>query len=127
MLAEHLNPAQRLDVKLTFFGSLAFFLLCAFLLIPAFAQRPAGTVSTQSVPTYVPFSAVIETIEFKEVSSELQKVVLDRIGVRVGDVLTSESRQRIGRELGKVRNGMTFTYKPGSKFGTAKLIISGDC
>lgn len=75
----------------------------------------------------VPPSAVVETIEFKDVSPQMQKVVLDRIGIRIGDVLSGEARQRIGRELGKVRKGMTFTYKAGSKQGTAQLIISGDC
>ncbi len=115
-------------MKSTFLKSLgASFLLCAFLLVPAFAQRPTGTVSAKSRPVAVPFFAVIETIEFNDVPSELQKVALDRIGVRVGDTLTGEARQRIGRELGKVKKGMTFTYKPGSKSGTAKLIISADC
>ena len=102
-------------------------LLCTLLLCPALAQRPTGAVSTQSQPSYVPLSAVIEAIEFKSVSPELQKSALDRIGVRVGDTLNVEARQRIGRELGKVQQGMTFTYRPGAKPGTAKLIISADC
>ena len=102
-------------------------LLCTLLLSPALAQRPAGAVSTQSRVVYVPLSAVIEAIEFKSVSPELQKAALDRIGVRIGDTLSVEARQRIGRELGKVQQGMTFTYRPGAKPGTAKLIISTDC
>lgn len=80
-----------------------------------------------SAAPMVPVSAVVETIEFKNVSPQIRKVVLDRIGVRVGDKLSSEARQRIGRELGKVQKGMTFTYKTGSTEGTAQLIISGDC
>jgi len=102
-------------------------LLCTLLLYPALAQRPAGPASTQTRAAYVPLSAVIETIEFKSVSPELQKVTLERIGVRPGDTLNGEARQRIGRELGKVQQGMTFTYTPGAKPGTAKLIISADC
>ena len=102
-------------------------LLCTLLLCPALAQRPGGAVSAQSRPAYVPLSAVIEEIEFKSVSAELQKAALDRIGVRVGDTLNVEARQRIGRELGKVQQGMTFTYRTGAKPGTAKLIISADC
>jgi hypothetical protein len=126
MLAKALQSG--LNMKSTFLGSLgASILLGAFLLVPAFAQRPAGTGSAQTRPVDVPFFAVIEAIELKDVPSELQKVALDRIGVRVGDILTGEARQRIGRELGKVKKGMTFTYKPGSKSGTAKLIISADC
>jgi hypothetical protein len=102
-------------------------LLCALLLCPALGQSPAGAVSAQSRQGYVPLFAVIEAIEFNGVSPELQKVTLDRIGMRVGDTLNGEARQRIARELGKVRQGMTFTYRPGAKPGTAKLIISADC
>ena len=93
-------------------------LLCALLLCPA---------SAQTRPAYVPLSAVVEAIEFKSVSPEIQKLTLEKIGVRVGDTLNGDARQRIGRELGKVQQGMTFTYTPGAKPGTAKLIISSDC
>jgi hypothetical protein len=102
-------------------------LLCAIILVPAVAQKPGGTLSAQSRRADVPFSAVIEAIEFNGVSAEMQKAALDRIGLRVGDMLTGEARQRIGRELNKVQKGMTFTYTPGRNSGTAKLIISADC
>jgi hypothetical protein len=81
----------------------------------------------QSSSVEVPFSAVVETIEFKDVSQQEQKLILDHIGVRVGDKLTAEVRQLIGRELGKIHKGMTFTYKPGSTSGRCKLVISADC
>ncbi len=101
-------------------------LFCACLVVPAFAQAPPEVRPPQP-RVEVPFFAVVETIEFKDVSLEEQKLVLDRIGVRVGDALTVAVRHRIGRELGIVKTGMTFTYKAGSKWGTAKLIISADC
>ncbi|MBK5291509.1 MAG: hypothetical protein JJE04_07540 [Acidobacteriia bacterium] len=111
----------------TFTRCAASILFCVSLLVPAFAQRPAEGRSTQSQPVEVPFFAVVETIEFKDVPQEEQKLVLDRIGVRVGDMLTVEVRHRIGREIGKIRKGMTFTYKAGSAWGTVKLVISADC
>ena len=89
-------------------------LLFAFLAIPVLAE-------------HVPFTASVESIEFKDITQDQQIVLLDRIGVRVGDKLTAETRQRIGRELGKLQKGMTFTYKQGSRSGTAKVIISPDC
>ena len=107
----------------TRFTTWTFFL--AFLVGPGLAQSP--TKSTPPRAAEVPFFAVIETIEFEDVAEDKQKLVLSRIGVRVGDVLTPATRHRIGRELGTVQKGMTFTYKQGSKWGTAKLIISADC
>jgi outer membrane protein assembly factor BamA len=72
----------------------------------------------------VPMTAVIETIEFKDIPASEQKSVLDRIQVRVGDVLSSEVRQRIGPRLQK---GMTFSYRPGSRPQTAVLILNAGC
>jgi len=97
-------------MKLTFASAL----FCGILLLPASAAE-------------VPFSAVVETIEFKAVSPDVQKLVAGQIGVRPGDMLTAEARQRIGSGLRKVRKGLTFTYRSGSKPATAKVIISGDC
>ncbi len=102
-------------------------LLCSSLLVPAFSQGHSTVRPAQSPTVEVPFFAVVESIEFKDVSREQQKLVLDRIGVRVGDVLSVEVRHRIGRELGQVGKGMTFKYVAGSKPDTAKLIISADC
>lgn len=80
-------------------------LLGALLLCPALAQRPANTVSAHSRPVYLPLSAVIEAIEFNGVSPELQKVTLDRIGVRVGDTLTGEAVNGSGANSVKFRRG----------------------
>jgi hypothetical protein len=114
------------DMKLVSFSRCAAATLFGTsLLTPAFAQSPAAGRQPQSVE--VPLFAVVETIDFKDVSKEQQKLILDRIGVRVGGMLTADTRQRIGRELGKIQKGMTFTYKTGSKWNTAKLVISADC
>ena len=100
----------------------SFLLLSVSVLVPASAQDPAP-----SQPFRIPVSAVIESIDFENVTPANQKLVLDRIGVRAGDELTVEVRHRIGGEIGKVQKGMTFTYKAGSKWGAVKLIIQGDC
>jgi hypothetical protein len=115
-------------MKLTFFNwSAASLLLCSLLVSPALPQHTNWRLAPQSRPGEIPFSAVVETIEFKDVSQETQKLVLDRIGVRQGDMLTVEVRHRIGRELGRIQKGLTFTYKSGAKPLTARLIISADC
>jgi hypothetical protein len=71
--------------------------------------------------------AVIESIEVADVSADVRKTVLSRIGVRVGDTLTGSAKQKIGAEIGRVMNGMTFTYRPGFKPGTVKLRIDPSC
>jgi len=92
-----------------------------------------GTLIAQGPqkPSYVSPSAVIETIQFEGVDGDRQAAVLERIGVRQGDTLSVEARQRIGRELNKGEkagaSGLTFTYRPGSRPGTATLVISSGC
>ena len=89
-----------------------------------FAQGPAKS-------GYVAPGAVIETIQFEGVDEAKRAAVLERIGVRAGDTLSVEARPRIGRELNKGEkvgaNGLTFTYRPGSRPGTATLVISSGC
>ncbi|MPY90393.1 MAG: hypothetical protein GEU99_21035 [Luteitalea sp.] len=115
-------------MRLAFFSrSAGSALLGVFLLTSAPAQGQTGRLAAQAAPADVPFSAIVETIEFNDVSQETQKLVLDRIGVRPGDTLTVEARRRIARELRTVQKGMTFTYKSGAQLGTATLIISAEC
>jgi outer membrane protein assembly factor BamA len=102
-------------------------LLCAVLAGPALTQGLDRTLAPATVSSNVPFSAVVEAIEFKGVSEGTRKLVLDRIGVRPGDILTVAARHRIGRELGNIQKGLTFTYKSGSRRATTKLTISADC
>jgi hypothetical protein len=70
---------------------------------------------------------VIESIEVADVSAEVRKTVLSRIGIRVGDTLTGTAKQKIGVEIGRVMRGMTFTYTLGFKPGTVKLRINSSC
>ncbi len=101
-------------------------LLCSVLGV-ALAQDLNRDRAAKPRPNDVPFSALVETIEFTNVPLETRALIVNRIGVRPGDALTAETRHRIARELGKAGKGLTFTYRPGSKPGAAKLIISGDC
>ena len=83
-------------------------------------------------PLAVSFDATIETIQFENVSAARQKVVLERLGVHVGDRLSAEARQQVGRALRAAQGSvaempLTFTYTPGSQYGSAKLIISAGC
>ena len=72
----------------------------------------------------VPFTAVVASIEWRDVGAKDRAAILARIGVGRGDVLSIEARQRMGRELGK---NLVFSYKPGAEPGTAILVISADC
>ncbi|MEP7367070.1 MAG: hypothetical protein ABI972_27740 [Acidobacteriota bacterium] len=101
------------------------------------AAASLGTLLAQGPPQLalvspaVSTTAVIESIQFDGVAGPDQAVILERIAVRKGDTLSVETRRRIGRELNhgeKVgENGLTFSYKPGSRPGTATLVISNGC
>lgn len=96
-------------------------MLVGLMLTPAWAQV------SQPARSEISYSAEIERIEFVGIPVAQQKLFLDGLGVRAGDKLSLEIRQRIGRELGRIRKGTTFMYKAGSKSGMAKLIIQADC
>jgi outer membrane protein assembly factor BamA len=83
-------------------------------------------------PAEVAFDAVIETIQFENVPAARQKLVLERLGVRVGDALSIDARHQIGRALRTAQSSvaeqpLTFTYTPGTRHGVAKLIITAGC
>ena len=99
----------------------------SLLLFTGLVQTTHVTLGAQTARHEVPFNAVVESIEFKNLAPATQQMILDRIGLRRGDALTVEARHRIGRELGSIGKGLTFRYKSGSKPGTAKVIIDGDC
>ena len=95
-----------------------------FLNVPAAAQGRSSAMQISAVPT-------IEDITFQGLNDAEQAMILKRIALRNGDVLSVDARRRIaeelratGTELGKT---LTFSYKPGSKSGTAKLSISNGC
>jgi outer membrane protein assembly factor BamA len=91
-------------------------LISTLLVVPVAAQNQKKQTAISN--------AVIESIEFEGVAPAQQRVVIERIGVRVGQVLTPDVMHRIGRGLEK---GMTFSYKAGSRLGSARLVISADC
>ncbi len=97
------------------------------------AAAPFGTLLAQGpqAPAVVSPGALVEAIQFDGIAGQKQAAILERIGVRTGDALSAETRQRIGRELNKGEkvgpNGMTFTDRPGSRPGTAVLVISSGC
>jgi outer membrane protein assembly factor BamA len=97
------------------------------------AAASIGAVFAQGpqTPASVSLGAVVEEIRFDGIEDRKQAAILERIGVRTGDALSADTRQRIGRELNKGekvgQTGMTFTYRPGSRPGTAILIISSGC
>lgn len=99
----------------------------------ALAVASIGTLLAQGPgkAVYVAPGAMIEMIQFDGVDGAKQAAILERIGVRAGDALSAETRQRIGRELNKGEkvgvNGLTFSYKPGSRPGTATLVIASGC
>jgi hypothetical protein len=100
------------------------------ILAPVLGAAP----SVQSVRAQTPkqqaallLNPVIESIEVVDVSTEVRKAVLTRIGVGIGDTLTADAKQRIGLEIARVRKGMTFSYTPGFKPGTVKLRIDPSC
>jgi hypothetical protein len=99
-------------------------LASAFGAVPS-AQSVKPQTATQQAARLL--NPVIESIEVVDVSTEMRKTVLTRIGVRVGDTLTADAKQRIGLEIGRVRKGMTFTYTPGFRPGTVKLRIDPSC
>jgi hypothetical protein len=101
--------------------------VAALFLCTALAQSPAAKAPAHSAASEVSYSSTIETIEFKDVPKSERRAILDRIGVRIGDQLSVDARHRIGRELRSIQKGMTFMYRSGTKLGTAKLIITGDC
>jgi outer membrane protein assembly factor BamA len=86
-----------------------------------------------NVPSSAQVSALaeIERIEFEGLNDVQQKTISMRLSVRAGDVLSVDARHRIAAELrtiGKdLAKTLTFSYKPGSKLGTAKLKISDGC
>jgi hypothetical protein len=104
---------------------LTFAILAPVLGAAPWAQSVSGQTPQQQAARL--FNPVIESIEVVDVSTEVRKAVLTGIGVRVGDTLTGDAKQRIGLEIGRVQKGMTFSYTPGFKPGTVKLRIDPSC
>lgn len=96
----------------------------ALLIVQSQAQNSVDQLQISAAPK-------VETIDFKGLNEAERGLVLQRIALRAGDVLTSEERHRIadelrsaGKQIGKT---LTFSDKPGARFGTVKLRISDGC
>jgi outer membrane protein assembly factor BamA len=91
----------------------------------------AASLACLSAQSPVPTSAEIEAIRFEGIPAAEHKQILNRIDVRTGDTLSTETRRRIGRRLNQNLpagvEGYTFTYRPGSRPGTAILLLNKGC
>ena len=95
----------------------------------------ALSLASLTAQTPVPPTATIESIRFEGIPAAEQQPILDRIAVRTGDTLSTETRHRIGRELNRNlparsasrSQSYTFTYRPGSRPNTAILILNKGC
>ena len=108
-------------------SALAFTFVLLAPMLTAGSSTPVVGVQTPTQQAARLHDPVIESIEVADVSADVRKTVLSRIGIRVGDTLTGSAKQKIGVEIGRVMNGMTFTYTPGFKPGTVKLRIDPSC
>lgn len=97
------------------------------LLIPVVATGPSAPIDQPTVAPARVAAPVIESIEVVNAAPGERAAVLARIGVRAGDALTAEAKHRVGREIGLVREGMTFSYAPGLAPGTVRVKIDTSC
>ncbi len=97
------------------------FVLAAFLTAPSLAATRART--TRAVPT----GAVIEKVVFENVLPFERGLVLDRIGVKPGDILTTSTIERIAHQLQTLRVPRGFSYQEGSAPGRIVLAIGAGC
>jgi len=103
----------------------------ALLAIVAFAARlsiPALADAAAPKPSVgTPTGAVVEKVVFEGVLPFEQGLVLDRIGVKPGDVLTSSKIERIARQLLTLRVPHSPSYQEGTKPGRVVLSIGAGC
>ncbi len=89
--------------------------LLAALAIPAAAQ------------SQITASPMVESVDYEGLTEAQQKVVATRLTVRRGDLLSADAKQRVARDLKALGLDLTFSYKPGARYGTARLKISAGC
>ena len=91
---------------------------------PMMAQGPVGTSQITARPE-------VERIDFEGLDAVQQQMIMSRISLRIGSVLSADARQRVATELRTLGKDMgktlTFTYKPGSKSSTVLFKISDGC
>jgi outer membrane protein assembly factor BamA len=90
-------------------------ILLAALALPAAAQHQMTA------------SPMIESVDFEGLTDAQQKLVTSRLTVRRGDLLSTDAKQRVARELQAIGLDLTFSYKAGARYGTARLKISAGC
>jgi hypothetical protein len=91
------------------------------MLMATFSSSASAQSSKKSIE--IPVRPVIEAIAVEGVSEATTRAILDRIGLRVGDDLTIESRHQLGKQLGVIDKNLTFSYTHGTKSGTVRLRI----
>ncbi len=102
----------------------------SLVLLAIFVVTTICSLAETPKPLAVSPNAVIEAIEFEDIAPARQHAVLTSLGLRVGDRFDAEAKQQVGQSLRMVQKAdqpLTFTYTPGSKYGTAKLIIRAGC
>jgi hypothetical protein len=91
----------------------------------------ASLAQQNVIAPQVSTQARVESIAFEALDAAQQASIRARLSIQVGDTLSVEARHRLAQELAAAGKGvgkpLTFSYKPGTKSGTAMLKISGDC
>ena len=90
-------------------------ILVAALAIPAAAQNQMTA------------SPMIESVDFEGLTDAQQKLVANSLTIRRGDLLSADAKQKVARDLKASGLELTFSYKAGSRYGTARLKISAGC
>ena len=88
---------------------------------------PGLAIAAPKPSLRAPTGAVIERVVFDGVLPFEQGIVLDRIGVKPGDILTSSKIQRIARQLQTLRAPHGVSYQEGTKPGRIVLSIGAGC
>ena len=92
----------------------------AFLFVaPSFASTPEPTAAR------IPAGSIIDRVDFEGVLVFERGIILDRIGVKPGDVLTSERVEAIASRMRTLRTPHGFAYKPADRPGRVVLSIGG--
>jgi len=101
--------------------------LFAVIVLGALAMPTLAADAAPKASPQVPAGSVIEKVVFDGVLSFEQGIVLDRIGIKPGDVLTSGAIERLSRQLLTLRVPRSFSYQEGTKPGHIVLSIGAGC
>ncbi len=90
----------------------------------ALSTGSATAAPAKKAAIRIPIDSVIEKVSFEKASLLDQALVLGRINVEPGEVLTQERAQQIARSFRLLAPQHGFSYKAGSKPGLVVLLIS---